>query len=63
MPPELVYASCGKMFSEWWVDCAKCGNEYPLSERTKQKAVSQALKDGWVRLYGKWYCAACYAEF
>ena len=49
----------GKLWTEYWIDCARCEFHAPLGERSRERAIKRALHDGWAMFRGKWYCRNC----
>jgi hypothetical protein len=46
----------GRMWTEYWVDCATCDHHEPLAEKERGRATAAAKKAGWRKIGGKWFC-------
>lgn len=49
----------GKMFPEYWVCCAKCGDERDTGETTTERAAQSMRVRGWTRKTDGWHCEGC----
>lgn len=52
--------STGKIWPEYWIDCAVCEFMEPLAMTTKTQAVAEAHSRGWrCSIVHKWVCKDC----
>lgn len=56
---EVKYPTCGKIWKEYWIDCACCGDHTALAETAYNKAIKEADLRGWKKIQGRWFCASC----
>ena len=51
----------GRLYAEYWVNCADCRDCYPIGEVWRKDAERVLRKLGWKKTRRGYVCPACYA--